>query len=60
MESEISDAGNSPEKRFSERKRSSKAVRLERSGIGLVKQFCLRLRTRMVPWNWNWKWRWLR
>ena len=55
-EGEISDARNSSEKQFSERKRSFKAVRLERSGIGPVKRFCLRLRTRMMPWNWKWCW----
>ena len=37
---------NSPEKSLWERKRSLRAVRLERSGMGPERRFCLRLRTR--------------
>ena len=42
------DIGNSPEKLSWERKRSLRAVRLERSGMGSERRFCLRLRT----WSW--------
>lgn len=44
--SEVTDAGNSPENWFSDKKSSFSAVSFERSGTGPEKRLRLRLRTR--------------
>lgn len=44
--SEVTDAGNSPENWFSDKKSSFSAVSFERSGTGPERRFRLRLRTR--------------